>query len=423
MATGALPNAFSGWCAMRPSSNRHQVVFLPAWYPSEDNPVLGIFVREHAMAASLHDDVVVLYVRPATERIAGLYVLTDEMEAGLRTIRITHRRSPLPGTARLLWFCLYWIGVRRLIADGVRPDVLHAHVYHAGVPAVLLGRLLGVPVVLTEHTSAFPRGTLNRFRMRLARFAMERASMVLPVSEHLRHCIEAHGIQARFRVVPNAVPADVFYPAGADERNTGARRVKRLLMVGLLTPVKGIPYLLEALHALRQRRQDFVLDVVGDGASRADYETLTCELGLANVVRFRGLRAKPEIAACMRRCDIFVLPSLFETFGVAVAEALASGKPVVASDIEALREVVTAEVGCLVPPGDAGALADALDRMLDRYRTYRPHGLAHYIRERYSREVVGTMLHAIYREVVEGRSHMARMNRRYVGPPGETTRS
>jgi glycosyltransferase involved in cell wall biosynthesis len=387
---------------MRSSSDRLKVLFLPAWYPSEDNPVLGIFVREHAMAASLHDDVVVLYVRPATGRIAGLYVLTDEMEAGLRTIRIIHRRLPLPGTARLLWFCLYWFGLRRLIAEGVRPDVLHAHVYHAGMPAVLLGRFLGIPVVLSEHTSAFPRGMLSRLRMRLARFTMEHASMVLPVSEHLRRCIEAHGIQARFRVVPNAVTANVFYPGMAGERDPDAG-VKRLLMVGLLTPVKGIPYLLEALHALRQRRQDFVLDIVGDGASRAEYETLAFDLGLADVVRFRGLRAKPEVAAFMRRCDVFLLPSLFETFGVAVIEALASGKPVVVSDIGALREVVTAEVGCLVPPGDVDALVNALDQMLDRYRTYRPSRLANYVRERYSREIVGTMLHDIYREVA-GRS-------------------
>lgn len=385
---------------MSASTDRLSVLFISSWYPSEDNPISGVFIREHAKAASIYDDVVVMNVRPSTKTSHRLFTVTDQTEEGVRTIRVQYRCPLIPcKMTYFLWFYLHWHVFRGLIKGGFLPDVIHAHVYYAGVPSVLLGRLYGIPVVTTEHSSTFPRRLLKRPRLMMARFGMRWSQVVLPVSLYLQRHIEAHGIQARFQVVPNVVETNLFHPPVEDKVCTTDNGKKQLLTVALLTPVKGIPYLLEALHSLRKTRQDFELNIVGDGRNRAEYETLAAKLNLGDVVRFHGFKTRSEVAEFMRCCDIFVLPSLFETFGVVAIEALASGKPVVATDIGGLREIVVDEVGRLVPPKDAAALATVLDEMLDRHQVYPQQAIADYARQRYSAEVVGKKLHHVYLEV------------------------
>lgn len=400
MMTVVQSSGFWRFCSMSDSTDRLSVLFISSWYPSEDNPIGGVFIREHAKAASIYDDVVVMNVRPSTKTSRRLFTITDQTEEGVRTIRAHYRCALIPRKMMyVLWFYLHWHVFCGLIKGGFQPDVIHAHVYEAGVPSVLLGRLYGIPVVTTEHSSTFPRRLLKGHRLTMARFGMRWSQVVLPVSRYLRHHIEAHGIQARFQVVPNVVDTSLFHPPVEDKVCTTDNNKKQLLTVALLTPVKGIPYLIEAIHRLKKTRQDFELNIVGDGHQRAEYETLAGKLNLGNVVRFHGLKTRHEVAEFMRCCDIFVLPSLFETFGVVAIEALASGKPVVATDIGGLREIIVDEVGRLVPPKDAAALATILDEMLDRYQVYPPQAIVDYARQRYSAEVVGRKLHHVYLEV------------------------
>ncbi|MEA1904877.1 MAG: glycosyltransferase [Candidatus Hadarchaeota archaeon] len=379
-------------------SRRLKVLFIPAWYPSEDNPVNGLFVREHAKAVSLYDDVVVLYCQLARAQIKGLYELSEAMEEGIRTIRVRYRRSPIPKTTYFIYLWSVIGAFRKLVKEGFKPDVIHAHVFTAGVPAVILGKLFHIPVVITEQFTGFPRRILSWLDVMKAKFAMERADLILPVSDDLRKQIEGYGIHGRFQIVPNVVNTDQFYPSPSGRGRNSKR--KRLLVVALLSPKKGVPYLLRALHKLQGKRGDFRLDIVGDGPNRTEYEQMVAELGLSDRVKFHGLKSKPEVAEFMRRCDFFVLPSLFETFGAVLVEALACGKPVIATNIGGPNEIVTEEVGRLVPPKDADALTEAIDCMLDRYDMYSSDEIAAYAKRRFSYEAVGRQLDEVYRWVV-----------------------
>lgn len=413
--------------------NRLKVLFIPAWYPSEARPVAGIFVREHARAASLYNDIVVLYAYPdpSPER-RHLPSVSEVSEEGIRTIRVRYggivfywwrkitgrgrerptssetkaataiadRALSLPRVivADLLYYQTILSAFRRLVRGGWKPDIIHAHVYSAAVPAVMLGKLYRMPVVVTEHFSAFPRHLLTRTERLKARFAMNRAQIILPVSDNLRGHIQTYGIKNEFRVVPNVVDTGIFRPAPpTGEEGTG--RQLKLLFVGNLVPVKGLPYLLEALSRIRQKRQDFVLDVVGAGANRTEYEEFVSELGLDGIVRFHGLKPKEEVAQFMRECAFLVQPSLQETFGVVHIEAMACGKPVIATSVGGPKELVTQDVGILVPPEDAEALREAIEYMLDNHRNYSSERISRYAKERFSYEVVGKMLDEAYREL------------------------
>jgi L-malate glycosyltransferase len=373
-----------------------RVLFLPAWYPSERNAVAGIFVKEHAKAASLYNEVIVLYVESCDKNIKGFWrKISDCVEDGVRTIRIMYKKSPIPKTTYFIYLWSIKKAFKQLLKEGWKPDIIHAHVYLAGVPAVILGKKHKIPVIITEHCTCFTRHKLGRLDILKAKFAMNRSSMILTVSDDLKKHIKSYGICNRFQVVPNVVNTELFHPV----LNIDKRSTKRMLLVALLTPKKGVSYLLKALGELKDKRNDFVLGIIGDGPNRKEYEEMAEDLGLSGIVEFYGIRTKEEIAEFMRNCDFFVLPSLYETFGVVYIEAMASGLPVISSKVGGVPEIVNKDVGILVPPRDTDALVKAIDFMLDHYRDYSSEKISQYARDNFSYETVASMLLKIYQEI------------------------
>lgn len=376
---------------------RLKILFLPAWYPTKENQAAGVFVKEHAQAVALYNDVTVLYDEGVGKHVNGLYeIVSDKTEDRIRTIRIRHKKSLVPKTSYFIYLWSIFKAFRKLMREGWRPDIIHAHVYSAGVPAVILGKIYKIPVVITEHWTGFPRRILRTFDILRARFAMNRAKILLPVSQNLKEAIESYGIKNRFQIIPNVINMEMFYPPTSQHRS----EKKRILLVALLSPAKGIPYLLQALAQLKENRQDFVLDIVGDGPNRQEYEELTEKLELGEMVKFHGLKSKPEVADYMRHCDFFVQPSLFETFGVTYIEAMACGKPIVATALPVLQEKISEDRGVLVPLKDSNALSEAIDYMLDHYQDYSSKNISKYVKEKFSYEVVGNRLNGVYGSIL-----------------------
>jgi glycosyltransferase involved in cell wall biosynthesis len=376
--------------------SRLNVLLVPAWYPSEGSSA-GVFIQEQAHAAALYDDVAVYADAGIHDEARRRSTLRRSVEDGLETIRITRRTSRFPGTDA----AAYLGGLIRTIAYLNRrrqaPSLLHAHVYYAGIAALVAGRLFGIPVIVSEHSSAFSLGTLSRSERMRARLVFRHADLVCPVSAYLRRQIEGLGVAARFEVIPNPVDTRVFTQR-AEEPVGGTPAARRVLVVAGLQPVKGIDTMLSATAALHARRDDFRVDVVG-GGDTASYRRLAAELGVADVVQFHGQRSKEDVARFMRQANFLVMPSVTETFGVVAAEALASGVPVVAMRVGALRELVDERTGFLVEPPDALALAEAIDKMLDRHGEFDAERLARLAEERFAREAVGRRWHEVYRRV------------------------
>jgi glycosyltransferase involved in cell wall biosynthesis len=351
-----------------------RVLVLTSSYPTPEAPVAGVFVREHVDAVQPHCDVTVVHLDRSDVRRLEV----ERFEEGWRV-----RYPPRPAA---FWHLL---AARRGLALAGDYDVVHAHFFLAGFPAVVFQRR---PVVVSEHWSIFlpedparlgPGGRLA------ARVAFGRAALVLPVSAALQRAIEAHGIRARFRIVPNVVDTGLFRPG--DEPREG------LLAVGLLYEAKGFDLLLDALARLPDER----LRLVGDGPIRSALEAQAVRLGVADRVLFHGPAPKAEVAALMRQARLVVVPSRFETSGVVAIEALASGTPVVASAVGALSELLDRGGGLLARAGDAEALADGIREVLAR--PPQMDEAAERVRERHSPERVGAELVEIYRSVASPR--------------------
>lgn len=390
------------------------VLFVTRWYPGPGHLYAGTFVREHAKAVrAAGHQVAVLHVPGEPSDGPDAWQMVEETDPALTedipTFHVYCRATSVRHLSRISRVVTYWRYVwsayrsaRRLRAGGFDPDVIHGHVFSAGPPAVLIARLFRRPLVITEHVTLFTRGTMTRGGRRVAAFAFGRAARVLPVCAFLQRAIESYGIRARFTVVPNAVDTSLFFPA-APTAHDGARPgdPRRLLFVGNLeaTHHKGFPELVEALGALRKRRSDWHLDVIGGGPTQPEYERLVAEAGLADSIAFHGSKPKADVAALMRASDLFVLPSRFENLPCVIIEAMTSGLPVVSTTVGGIPEMVSEADGILVPPQDPTALADALDRALSTLGSFDRTAIADRARSRFSLEAVGTQLATVYAEV------------------------
>lgn len=236
----------------------------------------------------------------------------------------------------------------------LRPDILHTHLFGADLWGRLAALFAGVRVVVSTEHNIFPsEGWLTRA---LKRFLAFHSSAVIAVSKAVkRRLVENDRIPPRkVRFVPNGVDLSLVVPRSARP----FRDVPRLIAVGRLEPQKGIATLLKALALVKR---PWTLDVVGAGTLERELRSLAERLALAPRVRWLGVRN--DVPALLAASDLFCFPSLWEGFGLAVAEAAAAGVPVVSSDLDVLREVL-ADDAEFVPPGDVPALAHAIDAIL-----------------------------------------------------------
>jgi glycosyltransferase involved in cell wall biosynthesis len=178
---------------------------------------------------------------------------------------------------------------------------------------------------------------------------------VLAVSNHLAQELALLG--ARAEVVPFTASSEQF-PEALKSRN----EPPLILFVGRLSPEKGADLLLEAFA--KMTNQSARLEMIGSDAGELDLKSLAARLGVGDRITFAGELPKSDLPARYAAASCLALPSKSEGLPCVVAEALLSGRPVVASDVGGVSELVDDSVGRLVPLGDAGALARALDEVL-----------------------------------------------------------
>jgi glycosyltransferase involved in cell wall biosynthesis len=380
---------------------RLNILFLTPWYPTKEHIYAGVFVREYAKAMQKYNNVVVLHVGIADQSIPrwwGTQRENDEdLTDGIPSYRAVYRCARMRGCS----WPRYWVSVIRSVAALSKEygpfDLVHAHVFSTGSAALLIGRWYGIPVVISEHYTGFARGSFSRSQIRQAQRVFRGADAVLPVSHALQRAIEQYGIKASFRVVPNTVNTDLFSFKRFSPAPDGT---VRLLTVTSFVAHKGLAALLRALSQVSWRDRPWHLDVVGGGPDAVQHRNMADELGLAAHVTFHGSMLKSEVARMMRGADLFVLPSLVETFSVATAEALASGVPVLVTRCGGPEEFVEESCGMVVPPGDATALAEGLMGMLDRLKSYDRKEIARTARERFGYEAVATVLDEVYTQMI-----------------------
>jgi glycosyltransferase involved in cell wall biosynthesis len=364
-------------------------LYLPTWRHTS-----GIFQR-HAAAALAHEghrtgvlSVGFLTVPnlPRALRAAAREGIGVDAPDGAQIVRAW---IPLPVPYRWLppraFRGVIEFAARRAFERYVRrhglPDIVHGHdPLWGGWIANMLARDSGRVSILTVHTSAFARDLASPGERELAGRVLNEADVVSGVSESLATSLRRQFGVEEPAVLPNVVDDDFLRNPRAPRRDESFV----FFSAGSLDDNKNHALLLEAF-ARCVRGAPATLRIAGDGPLRSTLAAQARALGVEAQVSFLGWVDKAGMLRELSAADCFVLSSHYETFGVVLIEALASGVPVVATRCGGPEGVVTSECGLIVEPDDVAALATAMLRIREFRAAYDAEGLRRYAARQFGR--------------------------------------
>jgi glycosyltransferase involved in cell wall biosynthesis len=327
-------------------------------------------------------------------RLAGIL-----SAAGVTWIQVPHLRRPVSPVAD----CLALWRLRREIRS-LKPDIVHTHSSKAGFLGRLAARAAGVRhIVHTPHGHIFEAyfsPVATRTFTALERLAARWTDRIITLTdvEAEQHLALGIGRRGQFATIPSGVDLEPILSTPP------IRLVANGPVVGTvarLVPIKGIQHLIEAAPTILKPCPQARFLLVGDGELRPALEEKARALGLGDRITFAGFRE--DVPSLIAGMDVFVLPSLNEGLGRVLIMAMALGKPIVATRVGGVPELLDeGEAGLLVPPGDPAALADAISSLL--VDPARAKALGEAGRRRALRYSAESMLHALaklYREVMD----------------------
>lgn len=255
------------------------------------------------------------------------------------------------------------IALRRRLAElkrALRPDVVHLNTSGASLLFHLLtSRAVSAPSVLTVHWLPNRDGV----DLRLCERALAASDWIVAVTQGcLREALQRGvNIAGRASTIYNSLPPSIVAPAPL----TGA--APRLLCLGRLEKQKGFDVAIRALAAVRARFPAVRMTIAGDGSERRPLDQLAGALGVSDVVRFTGWIAPDDVPDLINAHTLVVMPSRYEPFGLVAVQAAQMGRPVIASSVAGLSEVVRdGETGILCATDDAPAFAAAIVSLLEQ---------------------------------------------------------
>jgi glycosyltransferase involved in cell wall biosynthesis len=369
-----------------------KLLIVAPWFPSAEVPHAGSFISDLAEAlADVHEVLVV-----APEIVASKSRFERQEEEGW-PFKLVRLKIPASHYGHFLDYSL-------AIAKEVRAnkcDLIHVHVtIPTGFGAVMAGLFTGKPVIITEHRAPFNE-CMRSFKDRIkVRFSFLLADRAIAVSSALRKDIQDEGIRRPIDIVPNTFNKRLF--SLKPTRKNRLNGQFNLLFVGRLdTEQKNLPSLLRAMQRLSMSEEaKYRLSIIGDGKLRKQYELLAKELKIDMHCRFIGSPPRDVVAREMGECDLLVLPSLFETFGVVVIEAMAVGRPVLATACGGPETMITPATGKVVLPDDDLSLVKGIRDICSNIDSFDPEAISSYAEKNFGSTAVTYLMTEIYKSVL-----------------------
>jgi glycosyltransferase involved in cell wall biosynthesis len=385
---------------------RKKILWLCSWYPSKLMPFNGDFIKRHAEAASLYNDICVIHIIRDIKGIITKNVFKEESEKNGLAEKIIYYYTP---SFRISLFDKYWseLKYRKLykqaIADQMKrtgaPELAHVHVaMKAGTIALWLKKKKAIPYVISEHWSGFlpeadEKISDQPFYLRsLWEKTIAGAGAISAVSAELANAIQQQFGLKKISIIPNVVDTSIFYPAASLSNDI------RFIHISGLEELKNPRTIIEAFAMVKKTYASAMLDIIGPGENRL--KDLAAELQAEKNIHFHNEMAQKELAEFVRRSLALILYSNYETFGCVIIEANACGIPVVLSDIPVFHETVTEGLnGIFVKPNDTTALAERMMEMIKTRSSFNSNAIVSSS-SKYSYEKVGKQFSDWYDEIL-----------------------
>lgn len=384
------------------------ILILPYIYKTKDKPLAGIFFREQALAlkkAGYQIGVISIRVnsiRKMSWKNFRIFNKVDyENDNGMNTYlwqgwNWFTQKIPV---GQSILFTLKGMAIfKKYIKTHGYPDIIHTHsITNVGMLARRIKKRYQIPYVTTEHRTAFAMNKIHPSILKSMKKAFSKADRRIVVSPELGRILEEKvGEQILpWKYIPNIV-SDRFFTNKSNRTN---KNKFVILNVSFIHERKGHDILIRAFENAFNRHENVELRLGGDGPLKEKLMKYAVQRKIEHKIKFLGMLGRNEVHREMQNCDIFVLSSYYETFGVVVIEALACGKPVISTACGGPEFIVNKKNGILIPPGSINELKNAMIKMYQIYENYNKNEIKRDCYNRFSEKSVLKQLAEVYNEI------------------------
>ena len=375
------------------------ILYLPSWFPSRRDPYPGDFIKRHAESAALYNRITVFYTA-IDETLSEPELVEEKVNENL-FVHIYYYPSLKGILSPVINGVKRFSALRKMynkvFADS-SPDIVHVHVaYPAGLFALYLKKRKGLEYIISEHDGIYMPGYDNyhvpgQFEKKMVPVIYKHAKKIHAVSKSLADALmNTRLVDTRPAVIPNVVNKEIF-----TYREKSRSGIFRFIHVSSLINQKNPEGMLEAFWMVKKQRSDFVLTIIGPAKEK--FKKLIESLSLEKEVVFTGEISYADVAKEVSNSDAMVHFTRYETFGCVIAESLCCGVPVIVSDLDVTRELVTDGInGLLVTESDVKDLAHKILYFMETGLQINSKQVSEENQQRFNYNKIGRMFDDLYR--------------------------
>ncbi|HTB07977.1 MAG TPA: glycosyltransferase [Bacteroidia bacterium] len=384
------------------NGNRLQVLFISSWYPNKIRPLLGIFVKRHALAVAELCDVAVIYAY-ATDSPS----IEENIEEDIYTIRVGYRKiaNGIPVISQFLKFRAYIKAYKKAALfykekKGV-PDIVNLNVvFPAGMIATYLKKIWNVPYIVTEHwTGYFPedgryKGAVMKY---FTRKTIKNASAVVTVSYSLKNRMREVGLKNDYHVISNVVDTRLFNLPETRSKNDNFNFIH---VSSLDDDQKNVSGIVRVFAQVYQNEPKARLTIIGEGEAKGKLMELAKSLKLDNCVDLVGQKTGSELTAIFQNADAFILFSNYENLPCVMLETLCCGVPVIGTRVGDIPKYINSSNGILVDSHNEKQLSIAMEELIRKRDKYNPSDIRASVVVKVNSDVIANQFLSVYNKVL-----------------------
>lgn len=380
-------------------TSKKTILWLASWYPTQKDPLEGDFIQRQARAAAIYHEIYLIHVHtndyeqhPNKDLIHKQGNLTEHLSF------IQPSGFPVLGT--FFTWLRYFKRHRKIIKEYIKnygiPSKVHVQVaMKSGLIAWWIKKKYKIPYVVTEHYGIYnslvpdPFHQRSIFFKKATAFVFKHASYLLPVSTSIGKDIQKMVIDKPFTSIPNVVDTQLFYYIPPQQK------VFHFIHVSNMAPLKNVEGIIIAALALWKENLPFTLELVGP----IDQVYINKLLGIglpSDILKFTGAISYEDVANAMQQSHAFILFSNTENQPCVLLESLCCGRPVIATAVGGIPEIIDDSNGILVASGNQIALANAMRTMIKEYQQYDGEKIAIAAASKFGMAAVGKKISSYY---------------------------
>ena len=374
------------------------ILVIPTWYRTAKNPNGGVFVREEVQALAKQGvNTTILFVDLDFRNLSNVLnspVVTETIDEGIQEIRADGFGFPKVNLTMVeKWSQIHLKLMDQYLLKNPLPDVIHVHSFFAGYAAMKIAEKYNIPYIITEHFSAFLTGKIESWKKKMIRSIFDNASKLIVVSEYLKSKVKSYTSNS-IEVIPNAIDTFFFKPA----RFNNNKSTFQFITVGGVRKEKQYDKLVDAFCELPDEiKSKCSLKIIGNGPLENDLIRQIKNLPKGNEVQYLGELNRAEVLKNLQASHVFVCSSSYETFGIAVLEAMSVGLPVISTRCKGPEAFINEENGVLTSLEE---LCKKMEWMFKNESQFESKKISAFVQDNYDISVLTNRRIKLYSEIV-----------------------